>query len=365
MCLKKHHPFNAEGKTEEFNLASSKHHYLPRGYQRLFLEPGETELWRYSVEHPKPARKGPGGIGWESNLHTYPVDGQEPDALEKVLSTIESACVPVLASWESGPWQPSDEELALVAMYLGLQLVRVPALMSTTAVMLQAFFSELILQGAQSEEHLEAFGRYLAENAEGEDLPPHSTLEELRRSSQGCVLPANFPALNPKLVFAAGFSGHEAAAFQLQQTFSWQLVRSSGPQFVTSDNPVAVYQPLPRGFALARGLGGETCEVVFPVSSSCCLRLVKAAAPVPPQLHDLSESQVGAINAITILNADSFIVSGKQVTGANLKVFELRRNCGVDRGASLEYARSQAAPLVEKMLHELGVPLLNRKQAGL
>jgi uncharacterized protein DUF4238 len=260
-----------------------RHHLLPQFYLRGFTD-GADQLAVVSRDLTKRFVSSVAKAAAEGDFYTVDTAAGPSQAVEKLLSQMESEAAPALDRILAGGFPPSGDDRVALSAFMAFQLTRSRAhrrmwTMVTDAAVKLA--TRVIASGdnvsqrltgltgeVASEKDAEAFRR-LAESPGDWEVVPHqnSAIEAMLQTA---------PTLAP--VIAAR---------------KWRLARFQKPVLLTSDWPIVVWHRTDTG---PYGIGVATAdEIRFPLDTQHALIMVVIGAD---QVWDLHESHAKDINRL-------------------------------------------------------------------
>jgi hypothetical protein len=105
------------------------HHFVPQCWVAGFTDTSQKDgqLWVTDLARKKQWRTKPANAGHSRDF--YRISDPKLDGMiaENSLSKIENAVAPLLRSLDQGHRQPTEDELEILAWFMAIQWVRVPA----------------------------------------------------------------------------------------------------------------------------------------------------------------------------------------------------------------------------------------------
>jgi hypothetical protein len=220
------------------------HHFVSECYLKAFVDPRATrgnkrQLWRLRFADGKVEAKTPKGIAKQAGYYSLQLsDGRRDDRLEEYWAAVESVCGPVLKRIRGGDLDVSALDISALLHLASMHFARVPSRRERLDAWLSGAFKKIrALDACHS-------------------VPPDSLQPDLQRESQ--LLFHSMAFLKEK-------------AYEAMLEMGWRLVEAPTSMFLTSDNPVSVFNPRMAGDLLGHGLRAKTIEVLFPLSPRVCL----------------------------------------------------------------------------------------------
>ena len=227
-----------------------RHHYIPITYLNKFADDTGKVMAYRKDEVLKPLHLRPSEIAFERYYYSQPLPegGQDNNTLEDFFSTIESTWPPLVDQLRSGSAISSD--LEALYTFMGLMRVRVPAARDMVEISLA--------------EHVKATARFL--DQAGKLSPKPKGHEDILDHINVSIDPHQSLHAMPALM--RGF-GH------LLDCLEFEVVHNeTDVSFLTSDNPVVVFDPTVREESVlpyqVRPWG--SIELLFPIDPDTVLR---------------------------------------------------------------------------------------------
>lgn len=275
------------------------HHFVPQGYLAGFTKEGTrdgrlfvSDLISRSVFQTKPRN-----VGAKRDFNRIDVDGQDPDALERVLGEFEGKAISVIRGIQTSSELPADEEFSYVLNLMALLVGRNPR---SRKNMNNARHHTVRVIGDLLASDKRLFEHHLAKAKEDGFVPQDAevsfeAMKQFIHDDQYTVTVSTSESLSLEL---AGLDN----TLQLLGSRYWSLVTAAvdAPDFVTCDHPVTpVFKDPNRRAPIGYGLP-ET-EVSFPLNTRQAL-LGVLEDPLAVRI-EARASQVAAINSRTAYHA--------------------------------------------------------------
>ena len=293
----------------------AKHHLVPRFLLRRFARDGQLGLtdrgmrWRTLTSVERAARVG----GFYTLGQEIPIAAEDeaeverlapladileegpdgghflgPDSVEKLLSLVEGVSKPSIDRLVSGPWPPSTEDRMSVALFVAMQLTRGQLFREDVDGMIRA------TQQAMIERNPDHYRKRWREIKGDEGL--------------GDPLPDAIEALNGLTLVQDNKLGLMLASSMKTVPWflarSWRLLCIDDPNFVISDEPVAMWTR--RDGPSAHGV--STADLIYvPVDARHCLQLAKAGSPLLPEARVDGTAKIRQANNTVAANAHRWI----------------------------------------------------------
>jgi hypothetical protein len=299
-CGMKDHPVKARGR-------SIQTHYLPRKAYLSFFESADPagSIFMYQREQA-PICVSTKKAGRERDLYCFTDDeGNFNSEIEKTLERVEAEAYPILLKLNEAQedFDLTAEEWLRISIFVATQLVRTPGWLHKTERMAGEFAKAWMMKMAASD------GMWEAVNRETPKKFPKMPIERVREF----ILSGEFDIATGGpyyLGLSLKMAGPAMRAVFMRDPV---IVRPREREFVTSDHPVVMRRhekSLPTW-----GAGVVNSHFLFPIGSKAMLdlrvqlgRKVDAARKsVRVKVRRIGNSQLNAINALTIRNAERFV----------------------------------------------------------
>jgi len=240
----------------QLNRNNKRHHYISVTYMAGFADE-RRRVWAYRADEPqKPLHLPPANTGYERYYYSQPLPdgGQENHRFEDLWNAIETVWPETLRAIASRRLSP-----AVSFNTLGMATImrtRVPAARERNEVLLAAKLRAEF-------QALEAIGR----------LPP----EFQRYAGQLDTVPVGVNPHETLLAMRADFKQFGDQCFQM----GFEVLHNGlDTPFITSDNPVCIYDPRQRPAARRPYEFDGQVELIFPLDARTLLRGSNRLAPV-------------------------------------------------------------------------------------
>lgn len=241
------------------------HHTVPEVYLKAFYDPKmvarkQHVLWLYGQDR-KVVPRGADALACVDEFNTDPEHIGKESTAEEVYTKIETAATPVLEKLRSGDHRLSDEEKGTLSYFIGYQKFRTTLLRDTVnSAAIDGFRQtcQKILDENRTHEYVgtseaERSGEvtFTIEHAEKMLREIADGTTELEQSGKGWAIQGAIEGghmLSPKV-----YAMH------------WTLCESPiSERFITTDNPVALFEPLA---SPGKPSYGPSLQFMWPVSS--------------------------------------------------------------------------------------------------
>ena len=281
--------------TAETRPKPKSHHYVHRAYLEAFVEPEtpqntEPRLWVY-MPGKAPFRQRTERVAKRNYYYCLNEETNRDFQVEEALGKFEDAALPILRNLRGGNFSMVPDDRLTFAGYIALSFTRVPTFEQSmnrisnliTARNLQAAAqNESIMQEA-AEEHSKKTGERITADEFRRKLTAGSV--ELQQTNRGWSI---------KIMFQTMLS--------LQLTIDkmhWSFLEAptENPGFLTTDNPVCLYDLLIPQNGRVKFANQKTVSFAFPLSRSLCL--IAGYAPMPVN-QKIDPARVRRINTANI-----------------------------------------------------------------
>lgn len=251
-------------------MKAKAQHYLPQFYLKGFVDPRlekkrQPMLWVYEAGK-QPRKSLPKNVAFENYLYVPKVESGIRANIENRLAAIESDAARIVRRISNEQFKLSSEERNVLGCLVALTFSRVPSFRDETN---QVAAKLLDVHSALLKRDSKAFARIKNEIQEWSGAPFDLTPEEERA----------FLSTDTKTVEVAASYQWLDMMFRMM----WRLTNLLGKMylvfcvtgenepFLTSDNPVALYDPTPPKPGVVGFGSSPNAEVTFPISRSTCL----------------------------------------------------------------------------------------------
>lgn len=274
-------------------------HFVHRAYLQGFQDPalvaqGKRALWLY-MPGKHAVTQIPERVAKRNYYYCYRENDERQFLVEHGLQELEDATLPILLRLRQGDFALAVNDRLTFAGYVALSHTRVPTFEKFTnriAALSEAKKVELFANNPK------ALTSLLAEHEArtGERLDP----EDFRRKLTGgnVVVTQTDRAWSIKQMFTT-MMALQKLIFEMHWSFLKAPSESDG--FLTSDNPVSLFDPLEGPMRGIGFLSSPAVHFTFPISKDICLL---ARRHTQPLAVDLTASEVRQTNTGTITRAD-------------------------------------------------------------
>lgn len=276
-------------------------HYVPRFYLQGFVDPdeearGRNVLWVYEGGK-EPRLRSPRACAFENYFYRCAEAEEKGIEIERVLQELENHTAPVLRRLRSGNVELSPQERSEFAGFIALMMTRVP-FFHDTVDKLAAQMNLLMARALASTPGAMEAAITQFEQETGQSL--NRTAEQLREF----IDRGEFTVQQTSRAWTIRVMCQMMLDFMpIIERMRWVFLESQSAEwFLTSDNPVVLYDPsAPHASGLA---SSPLAELTFPLGRTICL-LCRWKGRSGRVLF--SPSQVRALNKRSVLRAYRFV----------------------------------------------------------
>jgi hypothetical protein len=274
-------------------------HFVHRAYLEGFQDSkferkGDPALWVY-MPGKSPFRQRPDRVAKRNYYYCYEHEEQRRFEVEHGLQKLEDAALPILRGLREHHFKLSSQDRLTFAGYIALSQVRVPTFERTVdriSSLVSAQQLELVAKNKHAlRSAVEQISKETGENIDPEEFHKKLTGGSIvvEQTNRGWSLSQMFEAM---LIF-------QQVIFSMAWTF--MLAPKDDAGFLTSDNPVAVFDP--RGpYGAVEFASSPTAYFTFPVSKDICLHAQHGEAPTTVNVNGFV---VRSMNKSAIWRADT------------------------------------------------------------
>ena len=251
---------------------SKRHHYVPAWYQKPFTRETKGQLYVYDKDAPScpPRLQARVNTGVEKHLYSFQGPEGEHISLEEDFARLENIVQPILKHWQANGHRPTNDEIGVVALFVGHMLSRSPRTINAVAEIQEASFIGM-MRGAAKNPALQA--KAFPELKAQDKLPGIETVEQLNQlvepfEERFNVSPDRKYAVAQSISVGLELGDHLAG-------MKWCILDApSGEFFITSDCPVNLVHFPGRGkIVLGGGLVHPHAQVSFPLTPKVCVTI--------------------------------------------------------------------------------------------
>jgi hypothetical protein len=279
-----------------------QHHYVHRAYLEGFVDPdcekrGEYFIWAYMLGK-SPFRQRPERIAKRNYYYCFDRENRRQFDFEHTLQRLEDISLPVLRKLRSGNFLLDPEERLTLAGYVALSYTRVPTFENLVNRFAMLDMALKVKKFESDEENLKLIAR-----EESEKTGREVNVEDIRKT------------LNAGNVFLTqsnrGWSLEQMVRVMMtlqriifEMRWVFLVAEDTDPGFLTTDNPVAVFDAPTVDVPGTGFLSSPNTYVTFPISREICL-LAKHLSGPAQKVARISGTGVRQVNKGSILRADT------------------------------------------------------------
>ncbi len=242
------------------NKESKRHHVVPQSYLRAWTDEAGL-LQVIDVEPRRTFQASTANVAVYSRFFTFDTTDGPTDEVERMLSELETRAAPILVRLAGGDWPLEDDDRAVVAELLTIQIARRPSfrVLQTTAI--QQVYR---MAGKMMAAHPDALAGRLSQ--EQGRAPTQDEVDAVARH-----LSSDFDVTVPRnhwLGVMAIVADLVNPIFDMQ----WTRLDVGHGEFLTTDEPFVPWKDPEAPAWTSAGLFTAECHT-FPVSPRYCLRL--------------------------------------------------------------------------------------------
>ena len=221
--------------------APKKQHYVPQLYLREFLDPNtppgyEPYVWIFAEDGKTKNRRAPKNVLWEMDLYTLEKDGTKQYELEELLSKLEGDYAKLVRGKVKARLPLSDTEHITLCAFVAAMLQRTVRKRDN----LESSLDELISKVERLEEHHGA---------------APSTSSKLKADKKDAHRVGSAAVLS------------DITELLHQMSLAFFCTDGTNSRFITSDDPVAVFNPdLQWQRFYGPGIGQKNVQITMPIS---------------------------------------------------------------------------------------------------
>lgn len=261
--------------------APKKQHYVPQFYLREFVEPKtpahyEPYVWIFSKDGKNKERRAPHNTFHETDLYTLEIEGQKHYSIETSLAQLESRYAEIVRKKIKKHLPLADEEHGVLCAFVAAMMQRTLRIKEN----LESFLDRGI-------EKVEAM-----EKIHGLAPKKSAELREAKKDTHKLAVIQLLPGLTQML---------------FQMNLAFLSSDSTGARFITSDDPVTLFNPdLQWQRFYDPGLAQGNVQVTMPVSPD--ITVCMTWSDLRGYIH-IPRSRVEDLNRLSRAHSFNFFVS--------------------------------------------------------
>lgn len=275
------------------------HHFVHRAYLEGFVDPQTTKgnegyLWVY-IPGKSPFKQRPERVAKRNYYYCIEKNAERDFLVEAGLASLEDAAMPILRALEHKSFDLTADDQLTFAGYIALAFTRVPTFERSMNRLAALSDGRLMEMASNDPRLLEQAARN-----ESEETGRTVTAEEFRKKLIGGSIELRQTSRN----WSVGMMVESMLRLQVliaNMHWSFLVAPEGDPGFVTTDNPVALYDPDAPTWA-GISFASPTAHFAFPVNRELCL--IGRHRPMP-KIQRPSASHVRQINKAAITRCDA------------------------------------------------------------
>jgi len=313
----------------DHQMTARRHHYISQCYLKAFAvdrRKGSSQLHVFARESRKTFVTATENVGLERDFNRVDVDGEAPDAFEKMLSGFESDLASALERTIEAETFQTRADYEVILNFIALLAIRNPRHRESVRDIHEQILKKMLGLSLATKERWEKHERDM-EAAGYKPREPIQTYEEVK---------AFYKSDNYKINLDTGYHiGLELKSFEAILPHligrGWMMMKAPKDSggFITSDHPVSLTwrAQKDRGFFNSPGFGHAETQVIFPLSPKLALA---GAFEMKDETREIPREYVAMTNGHTA------IASTRQAFARDMHFrYQLRRDLGARKAARL------------------------------
>ncbi len=281
-----------------------RHHTVPRCLLTGFAQEGDKgKLHVFDQTTGKSWPESLANVSVQRDFYRFEAEDVEPDAVEKVLSSVESDAAPILKQVGETERVPTGDDLMRLCRFVALMFGRVPQKFRHDQAQWQAVFDQVLwLNWGHRAGYDRAVSILEATGYDGPPVPPFETMRDL--IARG-VLVAD---VGREFLLKGMLEATDVIAPLLAER-KWSLwIAGGGARFVCCDSPAVLDEIKPMGGLFSPGFGLMNTMVSIPINSRMVL---SARFEGTSDVLRTDDTAVRLWNAQACKFSDRFIYAGE------------------------------------------------------
>lgn len=275
-------------------------HYVHRAYLEGFIDPATMNgnggsLWLY-LPNKRPMPQKPERLAKRNYYYCYEKEQRKQFVAEHTLQKLEDVSLPVLNSLRQRSFALSGQDRLTFAGYIALSFTRVPTFERTTNLLASFVAAKQLEAASRDIETLEEAARL-----HREETGENKTAEQVRADLTGGSVVATPPTRAWSLEQMIAMTMHLQKVI-VEMNWTFLIAPAGDPGFLTSDNPVALFDPAVGRHQRAAFASTKHAYFTFPICRDICL--LAQHVPGPPTA-EVSPREVRSINSRAISRSDT------------------------------------------------------------
>ncbi len=276
-----------------------RHHYIPRFYLEGFVHSKTGKFSIFDRIRNQYRMQKPPNVGYVRDYYAVELNSGEMyfDIETKALGTIDDNAAVVFDKIHNEE-NLSDDDRAILAMYIALQFTRVPGFEAIMDLFADEFFKR---QAKEQYKTLEEIQKTMDDREKETGVRSSITAAELMNfldAEEYRVSPGRGPILSLMVMI-----GLKIAPYLLQMDWGF-LKAKPGTSFITSDNPVVVLDREKRAFTTA--IRKPSSLITMPLNQDMAIQMAAGRGRIAYSY--LPRSEVRDFNINTALNSNTLVI---------------------------------------------------------
>ena len=245
------------------------HHYVQRAYLEGFVDSttvsgDQGKLWLY-LAGKKPFAQRPERVAKRNYYYCYEKGKEKQFDIEQGLQKLEDVSLPILKKLRVRDFELSKQDKLTFAGYVALSFTRVPKFERTANFMAALVSASQLESASRDQQMLEEMARLHREET-GEDKSP----DQMQKALTGGTVVATQDSRKWSLGQMVKIMFHlQKLIVKMHWTFF--VASSDDPGFLTSDNPVVLFDPSGGLFGGIGFASSPDAYFTFPICQEVCL----------------------------------------------------------------------------------------------
>lgn len=279
-----------------------QHHYVQRAYLEGFADPGfesrgERCLWAY-MPGKSPFRQKPERIAKRNYYYCFDRENRRQFIFEHTLQKLEDISLPILRKLRDHNFNIDPEERLTLAGYVALSYTRVPRFESVVNRLAMLDTASRMQEFTSDPENVKLLAREETEKT-GKEVTPKELLKTLNAGSVYLTQTNRGWSLEQMIRVMIVL---QRIIFDMRWTFL--IANEEDPGFLTSDNPVAVFDAPTVDVPGTGFLSSPDTHITFPISREICLTAKHLPGPAQ-RVARIAAVGIRRVNKGTISRADT------------------------------------------------------------
>lgn len=278
------------------------HHYLPRFYLKHFSNRKDEQLYQYKIKDKSHILVHPNVVGAENFLYAFRKDNKPVDSsLEDFFSTIDGNSSVVINKIVSNPGCVlSTEDNEWLLSFLSFMHLRIPELLDSLAKITKDLIYSETKKLVNDEPQFQQIVKELNYSSSRID----QVKDDIKHFKDRFKIDVNRNFILYKMF------DQFPLIYSFLNMYQWKvLISGTNSFFITSDNPLSIYERHTGLIISGGGFQRPNVEISFPISNHLCL--IGRISKPQPTIHykKVNNKIVDLINYRTIINAGKYVFS--------------------------------------------------------